>query len=244
MPETGSLRSGRPRQAFDGVVAGLRIAGAVGQEHAVGLVGQHVGQRRLGGHHGDFAAAVGHQAQDVGLPAEHVGHPAEAAGFRLGEALPPPPGAFGPVAALGGGHDLGQVMALHALEGAGQLQRALGVLAHHDAGAQGAFLAQDAGQFAGIDAGDGDHALRLQVVGQGLGGAEVGQAGRTVANHEPGSMGLGGFGVLRVGTGITDVRIGKRNNLPAVAWVGQDFLITRHGRIENDFSNAVPLGTD
>ena len=54
---------------LDRVVAGLRVAGAVGQEHAVGLELPHFGRRRLRRHHGDLAAALGQHAQDVLLHA-------------------------------------------------------------------------------------------------------------------------------------------------------------------------------
>ena len=53
-----------------GVFAGRRrVAGAVGQEHAVGLHRQDLVGGGGGGHDGDLAAGLGQQAQDVALHA-------------------------------------------------------------------------------------------------------------------------------------------------------------------------------
>src|SRR3546814_14440306 len=65
------------RQEFadrgDGVVARLRVAGAVGQEDAVGLERQRLGSGRLRRHHRDIATALGEHAQDGALDAVIVG---------------------------------------------------------------------------------------------------------------------------------------------------------------------------
>jgi hypothetical protein len=66
----------------DRVVAGLGIARAVGEEHAVGLHRQHLGRRRLRRHHRDPAAAVGEHAQDVELDAVVVGDDVELGSLR------------------------------------------------------------------------------------------------------------------------------------------------------------------
>jgi hypothetical protein len=46
------------------------------------------------------------------------------------------------------------------------------------------------------------------------------------------------FHILAVGSGIADVRIGQRDNLPAVGRIRQDLLVTGQGRIEYDFANG------
>ena len=55
-----------------------RIARPVGEEHAVGLEGEHLVGGRGGRHHGD-GAQRGQQAHHGGLHAEVVGHDAQAA---------------------------------------------------------------------------------------------------------------------------------------------------------------------
>jgi hypothetical protein len=54
---------------LDGVVARLRIPGAVGEEDAVGLQRQRILRRRGRGKHRDPAAALGQVAKDVVLHA-------------------------------------------------------------------------------------------------------------------------------------------------------------------------------
>src|SRR3546814_3973637 len=57
-------------------------------------------------------------------------------------------------------------------------------------------------------------------------------------------MNLRRLDVFVVDAGITDMRIGKGNDLPVVAGIGQDFLISRHGCVENDFGDAITIGDD
>ena len=77
MPKVGMPLSMQLARRGDRVVAGLRVAGAVGEEDAVGPQRQHLGGRRLRRHHRDAAAALGQHAQDVALDAEVVGDDVE-----------------------------------------------------------------------------------------------------------------------------------------------------------------------
>ena len=77
MPKVGIFARDELADRGDRVVARLRIAGAVGQEHAVGLQREHVGRGGLRRHHGHVAAALGQHAQDVVLDAEVVGDDVE-----------------------------------------------------------------------------------------------------------------------------------------------------------------------
>ena len=45
-----------------------------------------------------------------------------------------------------------------------------------------------------------------------------------------------GFLIFKVGADISDVRIGQANDLPGVAGVRKDFLVTGEAGIENDFA--------
>jgi hypothetical protein len=86
---------------LDGVVAGLRVTGAVAEEDAVGPELEHLGRRRGGRHHGDAAAAAGQHAQDVALDAEVEGHHmVPGIGQRAVAAAQRPLG-LGPVVGLG-----------------------------------------------------------------------------------------------------------------------------------------------
>ncbi len=46
------------------------------------------------------------------------------------------------------------------------------------------------------------------------------------------------FFIVDIRADISDVRIGQANNLPGVAGVGENFLITGEAGIENDFAAA------
>ncbi|MCY1519561.1 hypothetical protein D9M68_543150 [compost metagenome] len=231
-------------RGVDGVVAGLGIARAVGQKHAVRIQLEDFLGAGLGRHQGDAAAAVGQQAQDVALDAEVVGDDVELGLVRLGEARAQLPGAFGPVEAVLDGDDAGQVHAGHAGEAAGQVDGAFGVGADEDAGALGALFTQDAGELAGIHARNGDDALLGKVLRQRLRGTEVRHAGGTVADHQAGGIDAIGFHVLGVDAGIADVRIGQRNDLAAVAGIGEYFLVPGHRGVEHHLGNGMPRRTD
>ena len=107
----------------DGVVAGVRVAGAIGQKHAVGLAGQDRLRRRGGGHHLQFATQIVQNPQDVALHAEIEGDDLPAL-FRLGRrggSLQGPDAAL-PAVRLLCGHLPGQIQALQSGKVPGQLE--------------------------------------------------------------------------------------------------------------------------
>ena len=72
MPKIGFLPS-RSLHGVDGVADGCRVAGAVREEDAVGLVAQDLLGRRGAGHDRDLAADLRQAAEDVPLHAEVEG---------------------------------------------------------------------------------------------------------------------------------------------------------------------------
>jgi hypothetical protein len=52
-------------------------------------------------------------------------------------------------------------------------------------------------------------------------------------------MDLGGLDVLLVHTGVADVRVGQRDDLAAVARVGEDFLVAGHRGVEHHLADGV-----
>ena len=86
--------------------------------------------------------------------------------------------------------------------------------------------------------------MLLQIVGQGLLDTPVGSADRQVADDQAGGEVGAGLEVLRIAAGVADVGIGEGDNLTAVGRVGQDFLVTGHGRVEHHFTADGALGTD
>ena len=121
---------------------------------------------------------------------------------------------------------------------------AVGFLARHDAAGQRALLAQDARELARVDVRDRDDLAALQEALQRLGGAPVASTARQVANDQAGGVDGAGFEVFGIGAGVADVRIGQRDDLPAVRRVGEDFLVAGHGGVEHHLAGRVALGAD
>ena len=156
--EGGMPSSQQFADRLDRVVAGLGIARAVGQEHAVRLQRQHFLGRRLRRHHGQPAAALGQHAQDVALDAEVVGDDVELR-RRSASLIAARPAAHSPsfqCVRLVAAHHLGQV---HARQ-PGKAARLLRAPAPRrlspaiEAAVLRAFFAQDARQLARVDVGD------------------------------------------------------------------------------------------
>ncbi len=99
-----------------------------------------------------------------------------------------------------------------------------------------ASLAQDAGEAAGVDAGDANRALLLQVVGEGLRGAEVRRCTRDFPQHQPSQAHAAGFIILGIDADVADVRVGERHDLLGVGGIREDFLIAGHGGVEHHFA--------
>ncbi len=76
MPNTGTSPSS-PRTVVGRALDGGRVAGAVRQEDAVGLAGEHVGRGRGRRHHLDVAPGADEVAQDRALDPEVVRDDAE-----------------------------------------------------------------------------------------------------------------------------------------------------------------------
>ena len=119
-----------------------------------------------------------------------------------------------------------------------------GISAGQNRAALCAFFAQQRGQAAGVDVGDGDGFVAYQIVVQAFGGAKVAVQERQVADNQACGVNTATFFIFGVGTGIADVRIGEGNDLFAVGRVGQDFLIAGHGCVEHDFAGSRTFVTD
>jgi len=116
--------------------------------------------------------------------------------------------------------------------------------AGEDAAVLRALVAQDAGELAGIDTRDRDDALRLQIVGERLLGAEIRGKYRQITDDQAGGMDFGGFDILGIHADIADMRIGERDDLARVARIGQDFLIPGDRGIEHHFADRRTGGAD
>ena len=228
-----------PRQhlpgELDGPVGGGRVAGAVGEEEAVGPQRQDLLDRGVRGQDVHLDTAVGEHARGVGLDADvQRGHPVARRAH--------------------GGHDVGLRGGDGAVEVGALHRRALPHAVHQfgvvgegrageDPGPHGAALAQVAHQRAGVDPRHADHALGAQGVVQGAGGAPVRRRPARVAHHVPGHLDARGLVVLVVPAGVADLRRGLHHDLAVVGRVGQRLLVPGHAGGEDGLTEALPRRT-
>src|SRR5690606_30957251 len=123
-------------------------------------------------------------------------------------------------------------------------QRGLDVdaLAGHQRAVLGAALAQQAGELAGVDAGDGDHAAGGQPILQRRLAAPVAGTSRHVAHDQAGRPDLGGLVVLPGAAGVADMGIGQGDQLARIGRIGHDLLVAGHGGVEHHFAHGQATG--
>ena len=171
--------------AYSPVAAG--IAGAVGQEDAVGLHGQDLFGAGLGRHDGDLGAEPGEQAQDVALDAVVDGDDMHRRLGLLAKAFVPDPGRLAPDRGLARGDLLGEVEADQAGPGRGAALQVVevedAVRRMRDDGVGHALFADQRGQRAGVDARQRDDAAPLQPLVEVGAGAVVGRVGDVGLEH-------------------------------------------------------------
>ena len=108
----------------------------------------------------------------------------------------------------------------------------------------GAPIADVPHQSASVDAGQSDDAPLRQIRVQLAGRAEVACPAGPLPDDEPGQMGPAAFDVLGVDAVVADFRIRHGDDLAAVAWVGEDFLVAGHRRVEANFAVDFAVGAE
>mmetsp|Transcript_21341 Transcript_21341/g.53757 ORF Transcript_21341/g.53757 Transcript_21341/m.53757 type:complete len:458 (-) Transcript_21341:84-1457(-) len=227
-----------------GVGHGGGITGAVAEEHAIRVHGEHLRGRGASGHNGNVAPERRKAAQDVGLDAKVVGHNLVflTVALRVGglgpeneASLPLLGGGLGVLVSLLAG-DLGdEVLANNGpLLGLGhQLLHGGGHVSGDDT-VQAAGVAKAASDFACVHARDADDTILLQKGIQGGLRAVVGDGKGVVADDNRFQVHGVGLHVTRVDASVADVGMGEGDALALVAGVGQDLLVARERGIEHD----------
>ena len=95
-----------------------------------------------------------------------------------------------------------------------------------------------------VDAGDRHRAFAPQVGRQRFAHAEVGFAHRQVLDDQAGGVHFRGLDVFVIDADVADVRIGQRDDLAAVARVGEDFLVAGEGGVEHHLASGLAHGTN
>jgi hypothetical protein len=107
-----------------------------------------------------------------------------------------------------------------------------------------ALAAQQAGELAGVDVGNGHGVLAHQVLRQRFRLAEVAGQQWQILDDQACGMDLVSFDVLGVDAVIADVRVRQGDDLLAVAGVSEDFLVAGDGGVEHHFADGGAGGTD
>ena len=229
-----------------------RIAGAVRQEHAIGLERHDVFGRGFCRHDRDLAAGAGEQPKNVALDAIVDGNNMEFRTGLPGKTLAPGPRSFIPGKALSARHHRHKIHADQAgpfrgfLLERGDIEFAIGRVRDH--GVRHAVDADQRRQGARIDAGQPDNAARLEPVTEISGCAIVRRRGDRAVQNNPTRAGccrhVDGFDVLFVGADIADMREGEGDDLPCIGRVGEDLLVARHGGVEAHLADRMTGRTE
>src|SRR5690554_2071987 len=141
--------------------------------------------------------------------------------------------------------DLGdELLIFEAFESACQLDRTFRVVANKNARPLNTAFAQNTSKLARINAGDCHNTLLFKVIRQRLVGTKVGYVMRTITNNNSCDLCVVRFDIFGVNARATDMRIGKRDDLAVVAGISQNFLVSRHCGIEQNFSHSMAACTD
>ena len=232
--EKGHLGAEHVANQLDGGVSRRRVAGAVGDEDAVGAHGTNIGQGAAGREDVDLDTALGQPERSHRLDAQ----------IQRGDGEPLLTSGGHSIRLLSG--DVGnEVRAGHLRLGANSLEQAFRIdLGGGDPDPHRAAVAQVPGEGAGVDAADPDNTLSFQGIVQAELRSPTGGHARRISHDVARHPDPRGLVVLVVPAGVADVRGGGDHDLAVVAGVGQGFLIPGHCRGEHGFSERLPSGSE
>src|SRR5256885_6076230 len=223
----------------------LRIAGAVRQERAVRPVLQHGLGRRAGGHDRHLAAGRTQLTQDVELDTGVERDDVEAGGRRRPVTLREVPRARLPGERFRGRH-LGHEVAAdeprqraHFFAQPGDVEIDRG-----DDAVLRARIAQMSCQRPRVDGLQPHEVVRLQIVVEADAAAPRRRAGRGFLDDEAVGPRAVRLDVLFVDAVVADHRVRHGHDLAAIRRIREDLLVSRHGRIEDDFTAGFPGGAE
>ena len=210
------------------------VAGAVGEEDAVGLVREGLFGRGVPGDDRDLAAGLGKALGDAYLLAAVVGDDAVC------------------VVGRGGVHVVGfrrrdvrhVVVVRDVLGRADARDEALAVeVEGGDGRPHGAALADAQGEGAGVHALDGDDPALAQEVWEAHDALPVARRVAHVMAHESAQGELAGLHIDFVDAVVAELRIGEGHDLAGIGGIAHDFLVSHHRGVEDDLSERFALRT-
>ena len=231
MPQTDAEHGDLPPQylqRFDHFRYVFRISGSVGDEHTIGLQRQDLLRRGIKRHDGNVAFMLVEHPYDIPLHAAVDGrHVIPGIG---GAAVPAFFAAAAPDGIMGHRRSPDNVQPY--------FQRCIGVRKKTPAGTQ---IPDAAYQLSRIHSRDPRHAGILQQLLQGLHGTEVGRIPVEIPDDKRIGSDDAAFKILLRDAVVTHERIGHNDGLVGIGRIGQDLLISCHGRIEYDLAHRIPF---
>ena len=106
-----------------------------------------------------------------------------------------------------------------------------------------AMVAQMHGQGAGIDALDGNDAVFLQKLWQALLGCPVAWLVAHVVDDKTTQVQDVSLHDRRIDAVVAYLRIGQRDNLAGVTWIGNNLLVAGHRRVKNNLAEGLSAST-
>ena len=211
----------------------LWVTRAVGEEDAVWVVGQGVLCRCVPRYNRDLAAVCRKTLENAVLLATVVCDNVEALLRRSGNHVRRVDGDVGDKVVLG---DAGR--RLDAREQVGGIQVLGG-----DSCLLCAIVAQVHGQRAGIDALDGNDAIFLQKLWKALLGCPVAWLVAHVVDDKTTQVQNVSLHDRRIDAVVAYLRIGQRDNLAGVTWIGDNLLVASHRRVKNNLAEGLSAST-
>ena len=224
-------------------INGIGVAGAVAQEHTIGVGCQNFLGGSIPGHYGKLAAHAHQVLQNAQLGAAVVRGDAVLGrcGLAQGEGLAF--GQRGKAVGFGARNGLGQVDAHDGLALAYLHQQALVVgVFRGEHRALSAVIANVTHQGAGVNAFNSHNAVFLQELGQALGASPVAGGVAHVAHHQAAQGGLDALAVALGEAVVANLRIGHGNNLAGIRGVGDDLQIAFQRGVEANLAEHFAFG--
>ena len=237
------------RDRADRVGTRLRVARTVRQEDAVGRERERGLRGGFGGHHRQAASALDQEPQDVVLDSEVVGDDVKARVAGRPESRSQRPGAGGPVVGRRAAHHLREILSRHRRRRLCPCDGMLDPCVAHGAPAR-------MQPFCAPFSRSNRVSFRVSRSAMPTMSWSARYAPRSPAERKfdacrgrsrmtsPAANGRRDSTSSAIHADVADVRIGERDDLPRIARVRQDFLISGHRGVEDHFADRRALGAD
>ncbi len=233
---------------LNGVADRLWVAGSIRKKNPVRLKVENVRGRSLRRDDPHVAVVIHKKPQNILLDAKIIGRYAKLASVRNSAGLAHRfrPGrnrefdrAFFPPISLFAGHAASEFLTSHRWQLLGFENQLLGrstVCGHNTAKRPN--ITNMANERARVDIPDGWDLVPIQIQLSGFRRAPVRGHLRELTHNERFNVRARRLLVVKIGADVSNMRIGQANDLPGVAGVCKNFLITGEAGIENDLSAA------